>query len=114
MNEERVWYLLSVQLSGEASREEGEELNALLSQHPEWGLRADIIRNMWNNRSKTMPLAPGHFDKHLQRLSNHLSQRALQFDTEEVENEAPVPEEAIRRSRLRWLWGATAAAACLF
>ena len=113
MNEERVWYLLSIQLSGEASAEELEELHTLLSQHPEWGLRADIIRNMWNNRPKTMAVAPGHFDKHLQRLSNHLSQRALQFETEATENESPVMDETIRRNRLRWLWGATAAAACL-
>jgi transmembrane sensor len=113
MNEERAWYLLSVQLSGEASIEELEELHTLLSQHPEWGLRAGIIRNMWNNRPKTMAVAPGHFDKHLQRLSNHLSQPALQFDTEEEENEVPVIVEANRRNRLRWWWAATAAAACL-
>jgi transmembrane sensor len=113
MNEERVWYLLSVQLSGEASKEESEELHTLLSQYPELGMRADIIRNMWNNRPKTMAVAPGHFDKHLQRLSNHLSQRALQFDTEEAEHEAPVLQEETRRGRLRWVWGATAAAASL-
>ncbi|AEW00664.1 hypothetical protein A4D02_11965 [Niastella koreensis] len=113
MNEERVWYLLSVQLSGEASKEELEELQALLTQHPEWGLRAGIIRNMWNNRPKRMGVAPGHFDKHLQRLSNHLAKPALQFETEETEIEAPVMEATSRRNRTRWLWGAAAAAACL-
>ncbi|MBO9202703.1 MULTISPECIES: FecR family protein [Niastella] len=113
MNEERAWYLLSVQLSGEATPEEGEELHALLSQHPEWGLRADIIRNMWNNRQVSRPVAPGHFDKHLQRLSNHLAQPALQFDSEGVETGTPVMEEESHRTRLRWLWGTTAAAACL-
>jgi transmembrane sensor len=113
MNEERVWYLLSVQLSGEATREELEELNTLLSQHPEWGLRADLIRNMWNNKPKSLPVGPGHFDKHLQRLSNHLSQPALQFDTEEAENDMPAMKEEVHRNRLLWLWGATAAAACL-
>ena len=113
MNEERAWYLLSLQLSGEATTEEREELNALLSQHPEWGLRAEIIRNMWNNKAKSVSVAPAHFDKHLQRLSNHLSQPALQLDTEEVENNVPVMEEEVRPGRLRWLWGATAAAACL-
>jgi ferric-dicitrate binding protein FerR (iron transport regulator) len=109
MNEERAWLLLSLQLSGEATPEELEELHALLVQHPEWGLRAGIIRNMWNSKSKQMAVAPAHFDKHLQRLSNHLSQPALQFDTEET----PVIEEATPRNRLRWLWGAAAAAACL-
>lgn len=113
MNEERVWYLLSVQLSGEATPEELEELNTLLTQQPELGLRADIIRNMWNRRQKPLPVAPNHFDKHLQRLSNHLAQPALQFDSEGAENEVPEMEEPLHRNRLRWLWAATAAAACL-
>jgi len=113
MNEERIWYLLSVQLSGEATSEELEELNTLLTQHPELGLRADIIRNMWNNRQQPVPVAPGHFDKHLQRLSNHLAQPALQFDTEGVENGVPETGDRSRQSRLRWLWVASGAAACL-
>jgi ferric-dicitrate binding protein FerR (iron transport regulator) len=113
MNEERVWYLLSVQLSGEATPEELEELDTLLKQQPHLGLRADIIRNMWNSRPQPVPVVPGRFDKHLQRLSNHLAQPALQFDSEAVENDAPEMEEPLHRNRLRWLWAATAAAACL-
>lgn len=113
MNEERVWYLLSVQLSGEATPEELEELNTLLTQQPDLGLRADVIRNMWNSRQKPLPVAPNHFDKHLQRLSNHLAQPALQFESEGVEIEAPELEEPLHGNRLGWLWAATAAAACL-
>jgi ferric-dicitrate binding protein FerR (iron transport regulator) len=112
MNEERVWYLLSVQLSGEATTEELEELNTLLKQQPELGLRADILRNMWNRRQQR-PVAPAHFDKHLQRLSNHLAQPALQFEIEDAENEEPAMEEVGQRQRLRWLLVATTAAACL-
>ena len=113
MNEERVWYLLSVQLSGEATPEELEELNTLLTQQPDLGLRADVIRNMWNSRQKPLPVAPNHFDKHLQRLSNHLAQPALQFESEGMEIEAPELEEPLHGNRLGWLWAATAAAACL-
>ena len=114
MNEERTWYLLSVQLSGEATPEELDELNTLLKQQPHLGLRADIMRNVWNNGQgrKEKPIAASHFDKHLQRLSNHLAQPVLQFDGEVVENDAPEMEMAPKRSRLRWLLvGATVAAA---
>jgi ferric-dicitrate binding protein FerR (iron transport regulator) len=113
MNEERVWYLLSVQLSGEATPEELEELNTLLMQHPELGLRAEIMRNMWQNKRQSQPVAASHFDKHLQRLSNHLALPALQFDAEVAENEGVEIVTERRHNPLRWLWVATAAAASL-
>lgn len=117
MNEERVWYLLSVQLSGEVTPEELEELNTLLKQQPELGLRADIMRNLWNNRQsrEEKPVAASHFDKHLQRLSNHLAQPVLQFDTEVSDNNNEPEMEVIpQRNRLRWLWlGAGVAASVL-
>ncbi|MCS3800497.1 FecR family protein [Niastella sp. OAS944] len=116
MNQERTWYLLSVQLSGEATPEELEELSTLLKQQPELGLRADIIRNLWNGTvgRKGKPVAVSHFDKHLQRLSNHLAQPALQFDDELVDSDAPQLEMAPSRNRLRWLWvGAAVAASVL-
>jgi transmembrane sensor len=116
MNEERVWYLLSVQLSGEATPDELEELNALLKQQPELGLRAGIMRNIWNNGQthEEKPVAASHFDKHLQRLSNHLAQPVLQFDTETIDNNTPDADNIPHRSRLRWLWlGAGVAASVL-
>jgi transmembrane sensor len=111
MNEERVWYLLSVQLSGEATAEELEELNTLLKQYPELGLRTEIMRNIWRSRQQPLPVTINHFDRHLQRLSNHLAQPALQFDTEGIENGSADMELVPQRSRLRWLWLATAGVA---
>jgi len=113
MNEERVWYLLSIQLSGEATAEELEEYNTLLTQYPELGMRAEIVRNIWNSKQKTLPATTNHFDKHLQRLSNHLAQPALQFDTEITGNALPEMEPEPHRSRLQWLWWASGVAASL-
>lgn len=113
MNEERVWYLLSVQLSGEATAEELEELNTLLKQHPSLGLRAEVMRNIWNSKPQSLPVTSTSFDKHLQRLSNHLAQPALQFDTEGIENGIAEMEPVSQRNRVRWLWLATGVAASL-
>lgn len=113
MNEERVWYLLSIQLSGEATAEEIKEYNTLLSQHPELGMRVEIVRNIWNSKQKTLPVTTKHFDKHLQRLSNHLAQPALQFDAEITGNAVAEIEPEPHRSRLRWLWWASGVAASL-
>lgn len=111
MNEERVWDLLSVQLSGEATAEELEELNTLLKQHPSLGLRVEIMRNAWNSKPQSLPVTSNHFDKHLQRLSNHLAQPALQFDTEGMENGFADMEPVPHRNRVRWLWLAAGVAA---
>jgi hypothetical protein len=106
MNEERLWYLLSVQLSGEATAEELQELDALLQQHPGLGLRTNIMRNIWHSKQQPLP-ADNNFDKHLQRLSNHLAEPVLQFENE-PERETTILQ---RPSRLRWLWLAAGVAA---
>lgn len=113
MNEERVWYLLSVQLSGEATPEELEELNTLLKQQPGLGLRAEILRNIWNSPQSRLAgtATANHYDKHLQRLSNHLAQPALQFDTDGSDNGVVDMEPVSPRRRLHWLWLAAGVAA---
>jgi ferric-dicitrate binding protein FerR (iron transport regulator) len=113
MKEERVWYLLSVQLSGEATPEELEELNTILKQYPELGLRTEIVSNLWKSKQsrEAAPVATNHFDKHLQRLSNHLAQPALQFDTDGTENGVVEMEPVTQRNNVRWLWLAAGVAA---
>lgn len=98
MHEERAWYLLSLQLAGEATPEELEELRNLLQSHPELGLRAQIMHNIWRSQ-QNQPAANDHYDKHLQRLSNHLSTPVLQFDSEP------------KKHKHRWLWIAASVAA---
>jgi Fe2+-dicitrate sensor, membrane component len=100
MQEERAWYLLSLQLADEASPEELEELRAILQSHPELDLRAQIMQNIWRSQHpQTQPNE--HFNKHLQRLSNHLSTPVLQFEKEP------------QKHTYRWLWMAAGAAASI-
>jgi transmembrane sensor len=113
MNEERVWYLLSLQLSGEATDEELKELNTVMQQHPELGLRAGIMRNLWYSKQPSFPVTANNYDKHLQRLSNHLAKPVLQFENETVENIVPEVELNRRHSRFRWLWLAAGVAAAV-
>jgi len=91
MNDERTWLLLSLQLSGEASPEEIEELKTLLTEHPEQTIRAEVLRNLW--ATKNQPATASHtesaFNRHLQRLSNHLSQPVLLYE----HNDAAITEQ---------------------
>src|SRR5689334_21186405 len=100
MIEERIWELLSLQLSGEATTGELEELEKLLKQFPEASIRAELTRNIWNSRQATNSNKSVSFDKHLQRLSNHLSVPVMQFDEVEqpiIRNTKPFI------SRYKWL-----------
>lgn len=113
MKEERVWLLFSLQLSGEATPEEQSELNDLLKQHPDLGLRMEIMRNVWNSKQQSSPVNTNNFDKHLQRLSNHLAEPVLQFQTEAGDTVQDVIDINKRRNWIKWLWLPAGVAASL-
>jgi transmembrane sensor len=110
MNEERFWLLVSLQLAGEATPGELEELSMYLQQHPEKGLQVEIVRNMWKKEQHLAGDKAKSFDKHLQRLSSHLSQPVMQYETEAEPAEEPVQKP---RSIYRWLLPAVSVAAAV-
>lgn len=44
---ERIWYLLSIKLSGEATQAEQDEFHLLLSEQPEWEVAVQQITRYW-------------------------------------------------------------------
>lgn len=119
MNDERTWLLLSLQLSGEASPEEIEELKTLLTEHPEQTIRAEVLRNLW--ATKNQPATASHtesaFNRHLQRLSNHLAQPVLLYEHNDAANTEQNNEEkkvVTKPGKYRGiLWAASVAAAVI-
>lgn len=87
MVNEQLWLLLSLKLSGEASRDELEALNKMLAENPQWSFQAELFIQMWNAGKKELPATDENFNRHLQRLSlNHdRDDRALM--------PVPAPEE---------------------
>jgi transmembrane sensor len=77
--EEHFWSLVSLKLSGEAHPDELAELDSLLGQHPEWGLRMELFNNLWNSRTQGKT-GRDNFSRHLQRLSHHLASPVLQYE----------------------------------
>lgn len=111
MNEDRFWSLVSLKLSGEAQPEELAELEMLLQQHPELGLRADMLDTVWQSKGETQPEnIEASFNKHMQRLSNHFAEPVLQY--ENAVPEAGYEEEnnvrPLFRKRLLWVAGIAA------
>ncbi|MBC7889752.1 MAG: FecR domain-containing protein [Ferruginibacter sp.] len=118
MNDERIWLLLSLQLSGEANPEEIKELETLLKEHPGQTLRAEILCNLWNVKKRPDdPDKAMAFDRHLQRLSNHLSEPALQYEnnaaTRAKDNIQAIPPVARRGKYTKILWAVSVAASLI-
>lgn len=114
MQEERFWLLASLKLSSEASPEELAEFDKVLKNNPDINLRWDILSDIWNNKhSGSISFKKEDaFNKHLQRLSNHLSEPALKYEKEIQVKNKPDPEVPVKPiSRVKWMWWSGVAAA---
>ncbi|MFT3934476.1 MAG: FecR domain-containing protein [Chitinophagaceae bacterium] len=82
MIDEKIWLLVSLSLSGEATTAEKEELQSLLAEYPQLAERVAVYEKIWQSRAagNTNAGISRSYDKHLQRLSNHLSAPALQYE----------------------------------
>lgn len=115
MNEERFWELVTLELSGEARTEELQELELLLQENPELGFRKEMFATVWNAKhAEDKTVQSSSFNKHLQRLSNHLSEPVLQYETPAItEEEITEPEIKQRGSYRKWVWISGIAASLL-
>ncbi|PVD52996.1 hypothetical protein DC498_06410 [Terrimonas sp.] len=67
MDQQHFWLLVSLKLSGEATEEELQELEALIQRYPETGLKLEAISGIWNDN--TPPPDMTHlFNSHANRL----------------------------------------------
>jgi len=120
MDNEKIWHLLILKMSGEAADHELEELNDLLRQHPDIALKAASVESVW--RSKGVEAEENTdelFNRHLQRLSDDTVENTPFYHTARPEVARPEvarPEVDMKPRRYGKIWtllGATAVAACL-
>jgi ferric-dicitrate binding protein FerR (iron transport regulator) len=109
--EDRFWLLVSLRLASEATSEELAELEVYLTQRPEMGVRMEMLHGLWDSEPSDARRG-GALNRHLQRLSNHLSTPALNYETA-----VPDEDEKDSVSRSRWtrrvLWPALGVAAAI-
>ena|GEM_PF-23562 len=71
MDNEKIWHLLILKLSGEATDEELKELNDLLQQHPDMAVQAASVEGVWKSKGvEAGENTDELFNRHLQRLSD--------------------------------------------
>lgn len=111
MEHEKIWHLLILKLSGDATGEELAELNALIRQHPELAAQAASVEAVWKGKGDVEEEHTDElFNRHLQRLSDDTAKDTPFFHRAEgFEKDS----RSRRRAGLRWVLGATAIAACL-
>jgi ferric-dicitrate binding protein FerR (iron transport regulator) len=111
MDNEKIWQLLILKLSGEATDEELAELNALLLEHPDMAAQAASVEGVWRNKAgEEKENTDELFNRHLQRLSDDTVENTPFYHT--ARSEADMGSRR-RRWVVRSLVAATAVAACL-
>ena len=105
MDEDQFWLLVSLKLSGEATQEDLQALNAMLQAHPEWGLQMEMLHGLWGSADAAPFGRADAINRHLQRLSHHLSEPVLKYDdnVSVVETDTEVLPVK-KRKAARWLW----------
>lgn len=103
---ERIWYLLSLKLSGEATKAELDEFYALLEANPEWETAIQQITRYWlQSAMPTQQAQPGQdlWNKHLQRMQAAGidwadAETSTSADLEEISIETSTPRIWLQRS----------------
>jgi len=106
MDNEKIWHLLILKLSGEATDQELAELNDLLQQHPDMAVQAASVEGVWRSRgAEAGENTDELFNRHLQRLSDDTVENTPFYHTPEV--------RPARVRRIRSLVAVAAVAACV-
>ena len=116
MNQDRFWELVSSKLAGEASPEELAELEKLLQDNQPEGMRMEMLHEIWETRHRPLVSQKEAFNRHMQRLSNHLSEPVLQYENPESVAVEPVDTIPSRHSfrSLYWIGGIAASLLAIF
>ena len=106
---EQLWYLASLKLAGEAGPDDLAELDRLLKEHPEAVFQLELIEKTWRQQAELpQQKIDEAYSRHLQRLSNHLSEPALQYEAADADNAEPLLETPVHRNYGWWIGGVAA------
>lgn len=104
---ERIWYLLSLKLSGEATQAELDEFHGLLEQQPEWEEAVQHLTRYWLQESPPPASAESLWARHLYRMEN----AGIEWAGADLQEATPAEnQEAVIRPMHRKRWWLAAAA----
>src|SRR5687767_10701444 len=114
LQEQRIWLLISLKLSGEATMEELEELEGFLSQTPELVKKLEMLHELWKSPEEIDFNETEHsFEKHLERLNHNVADLPV-LDTDTLtKEETDLTKTKAGKSYYKLWWGIMAAASVL-
>src|SRR5689334_20290096 len=109
-HDQRIYLLISLKLSGEASPEELMELETLVTNNPDLLEKIEDMEEVWQQLGRRPTgLAGESFEKHLQRLNNEIFETdAFSRTNSDVQKAKPV-RKLLQKKYYRILLGAAAA-----
>jgi transmembrane sensor len=114
LQDQKIWLLISLKLSGEATKVELEELEFLLKQNPELDAMVDDLQRLWKKSHKGMSgEAEEAFARHFQRLNKTMPAEAGVAEPEQKIKEKAVVRNFAPKKKYYRLWWAAAAACVL-
>ena len=114
LHDRKLWLLISLKLSGEATKEELEELEVYLNDHPELFTKVEALKKLWKTPDQaSTDDAEISFEKHFQRLNSQLSNDAVLPSKKNKAGEMPAMNKIPGKKYYRLWWSVAAASVLL-
>lgn len=108
LQDQRIWLLISLKISGEATQAELEELEQLLKQNPELAATVDDLQRLWiKSQKEVSEKTEDAFARHFQRLNKMMPSGISEPEQKTEEN--AVSQNIATKKFYRFWWAAAAA-----
>jgi ferric-dicitrate binding protein FerR (iron transport regulator) len=108
LQDQRIWLLVSLKISGEATKAELEELEMLLKQNPELAATVDDLHRLWKKSHKTASeKTEDAFARHYQRL-NKIMRAGVTGPEQKIKEKAVLQNFAANKKVYKFWWAAAA------
>ena len=109
LQDQRIWLLISLKISGEATKAELEELEMLLKQNPELAATADDLQRLWKKSHKAASeKTEDAFARHYQRLKK-MMRTGVTEPEQKIKEKAVLQNFAANKKVYKFWWAAAAA-----
>jgi len=109
LQDQKIWLLISLKLSGEATKAELEELEVLLKQNPELVTTVDDLQKLWKKSHKAVSEeTEDAFARHSQRLNKIMSAGVTEPERK-IKEKVMLQDFAANKKLYKFWWAAAAA-----
>jgi transmembrane sensor len=110
LQDQKIWLLISLKISGEATKAELEELELLLKQNSELATTVDDLQKLWKkSHTAVSEETEDAFARHFQRLNKIMPATGVIEPERKIKEKAVLQNSAANKKLYRFWWAAAAA-----